>query len=48
MLKKEIPEEKKNDIAYIDLRNENKIFYKFKNVEPSTETQPVENVEVKK
>lgn len=43
VLKKEIPEDKRGEIAYIDLRNENKAFYKFKNVEPSV----AENVEVK-
>lgn len=31
---KEIPDEKKSEIEYIDLRNENKIFYKFKNSNP--------------
>ncbi|MDD5397243.1 MAG: FtsQ-type POTRA domain-containing protein [Candidatus Moranbacteria bacterium] len=49
ILKKEIPEEKRNDIAYIDLRNENKAFYKFKNAQqPTTENQPVTEAEVKK
>lgn len=49
ILKKEITEEKKGDIAYIDLRNENKAFYKFKNVEPPvTENPAVVNTEVKK
>ncbi len=34
ILKKEILPEKIKDLAYIDLRDENKVFYKFKNVEP--------------
>jgi hypothetical protein len=33
VIKKEITEDKKGNILYVDLRNENKIFYKFKNIE---------------
>ncbi|HAS00008.1 MAG: hypothetical protein US57_C0008G0027 [Candidatus Moranbacteria bacterium GW2011_GWC2_37_73] len=48
VLKKEIPEDKKGEIAYIDLRNENKVFYKFKNTDPPVDENPqAENVEVK-
>ncbi|KKQ53631.1 MAG: hypothetical protein US70_C0001G0035 [Parcubacteria group bacterium GW2011_GWD2_38_11] len=46
ILKKEIPEDKKSEIAYIDLRNENKAFYKFKNIEPPVIDNPsTENTE---
>ncbi|EKE20067.1 MAG: hypothetical protein ACD_8C00057G0018 [uncultured bacterium] len=31
---KEIPDEKKSELEYVDLRNENKVFYKFKNLNP--------------
>jgi len=48
ILKKEIPEEKKGDIAYIDLRNENKAFYKFKNTQPIVENASIINAEEKK
>lgn len=49
ILKKEIPQEKRSDIAYIDLRNENKVFYKFKNTEqPAVENPEVANTEEKK
>lgn len=34
ILKKEIPEEKRGELEYVDLRNENKVFYKFKNSNP--------------
>lgn len=39
VLKKEIPKDKQNDIEYIDLRSEGKVFYKFKNTEPQSETK---------
>lgn len=49
VLKKEIAEDKRGDLAYIDLRNENKVFYKFKNVEPSVaENSEVVSAEAKK
>ncbi|NTW27057.1 MAG: FtsQ-type POTRA domain-containing protein [Candidatus Moranbacteria bacterium] len=48
ILKKEIPKEKEAEIAYIDLRNENKAFYRFKNVEPVSENLEVAGEEVKK
>ncbi|HBR71456.1 MAG TPA: hypothetical protein DEA27_01435 [Candidatus Moranbacteria bacterium] len=37
VIKKEITHEKQGEIEYIDLRNEGKVFYKFKNLEPETE-----------
>lgn len=46
VFKKEIPVEKRGEIEYIDLRNENKVFYKFKNIEPIVENS-TEIVEVK-
>lgn len=48
ILKKEIPEEKRTEVAYFDLRNENKAFYKFKNVEPAPNESLIENAEEKK
>ena len=49
ILKKEITEDKRGDIAYIDLRNENKAFYKLKNAQPPVvENPPVASAEVKK
>ncbi|KKP98176.1 MAG: hypothetical protein US25_C0006G0015 [Candidatus Moranbacteria bacterium GW2011_GWE1_36_7] len=33
VLEKEIPKDKRNEIAYMDLRNESKLFYKFKDIE---------------
>lgn len=48
IFKKEISDEKRNDLAYIDLRNETKIFYKLNNQQPKVEDVPVVNVEVKK
>ncbi|EKD46470.1 MAG: hypothetical protein ACD_67C00227G0001, partial [uncultured bacterium] len=39
VLSKEIPEEKRGDVEYIDLRDENKVFYKFKSVEPVVENE---------
>jgi cell division septal protein FtsQ len=48
MLKKEISQEQRSNIAYIDLRNENKAFYKFKNTQPIAENQPIAIVEDKK
>jgi cell division septal protein FtsQ len=37
VLKKEITDDKKGEIEYIDLRNENKVFYKFKTAQPVAE-----------
>jgi cell division septal protein FtsQ len=49
LLKKEIPAEKVADLAYIDLRNENKVFYKFKDVQvPITENIPEGGVSTQK
>lgn len=39
IVKKEIPEEKKSELAYIDLRNESKVFYKFKETQQSPDDQ---------
>ena len=49
ILKKEIPQEQRNNITYIDLRNENKAFYKFKSIGSSTvENAATINMEEKK
>jgi cell division septal protein FtsQ len=48
IFKKEIPAEKRGNIAYIDLRNENKVFYKLKIIEPVAPGEPVSTVLVKK
>ena len=45
ILKKEIPEDIQGNLAYIDLRSENKVFYKLNTAPEPTET---ENVEEKK
>lgn len=45
ILKKEIPSDRIGDVEYIDLRNENKVFYKFKIAE--LEKTQVEKVEEK-
>jgi cell division septal protein FtsQ len=47
IFKKEIAENKKGELAYVDLRNENKAFYKFKSIEPIPENSENANVDEK-
>lgn len=39
VLKKEIPDDQREKLEYIDLRSEGKVFYKFKNTEPQPENK---------
>lgn len=39
VMKKEIPADKKGDMKYVDLRTENKVFYKFKDAPVENETE---------
>ncbi|MEI7890739.1 MAG: FtsQ-type POTRA domain-containing protein [bacterium] len=48
IFKKEITGDKKNNVAYFDLRNENKVFYKLKNAEQTVSVDQAVNVEAKK
>lgn len=43
VLKKQIPNNEKDNIAYIDLRTENKAFYKFKDAQPAPDAVPADN-----
>jgi cell division septal protein FtsQ len=43
ILEKEIPKDQKEKLEYIDLRSENKVFYKFKGEENNSENQEEKN-----
>lgn len=41
VLSEAIPKDKRGELEYIDLRTENKVYYKFKNTEPATTPEDV-------
>jgi cell division septal protein FtsQ len=47
VLKKQIKDSDKNNLDYVDLRSENKVFYKFKSAEPEQQAAPTDNSEEK-